>query len=272
MLKTIAISLKVEPKNEFYCRYRVGTMIVVCEKCKNRYHIEDFMLDSHGRYVRCFSCKHVWLQKNEKDKQDPSPKSSGKKGFFSSFFQQIFRIVFYLSLLMAIIAVVAGVCFVPSVRGWVEKNVPSSQVFYQTLALYQRPSPHQFLSIQGVSVHFIKSRWQQQDSDRRKERPGNSLNNTSPDSPPKPFYVFSIEGRVTNKTPVVQKLPPLYVHLKKTREKSEILKRWKYRLPKNEALPGETMPFTVIVEHDHDPKQSVFFVSFQDTLKTANSP
>ncbi|PPE03505.1 MJ0042-type zinc finger domain-containing protein [Holospora curviuscula] len=37
-------------------------MIVKCNMCSIRYHLDDDVLGSKGGYVRCSSCKHVWYQ------------------------------------------------------------------------------------------------------------------------------------------------------------------------------------------------------------------
>lgn len=37
-------------------------MIVKCNACLVRYHLDDDVLGSKGRHVRCSSCKHVWYQ------------------------------------------------------------------------------------------------------------------------------------------------------------------------------------------------------------------
>jgi predicted Zn finger-like uncharacterized protein len=44
-------------------------MIVKCNACSVRYHLDDDVLGSKGRYVRCSTCKHVWYQ----DPPSPSP-------------------------------------------------------------------------------------------------------------------------------------------------------------------------------------------------------
>ncbi|BDB96254.1 zinc-ribbon domain-containing protein [Candidatus Hydrogenosomobacter endosymbioticus] len=37
-------------------------MIVRCASCAKRYHIDEDVIGSKGRYVRCTSCGHVWKQ------------------------------------------------------------------------------------------------------------------------------------------------------------------------------------------------------------------
>ncbi len=37
-------------------------MIIICNNCETRYHVEDKDIDGEGRKVRCSNCNHSWVQ------------------------------------------------------------------------------------------------------------------------------------------------------------------------------------------------------------------
>jgi predicted Zn finger-like uncharacterized protein len=62
-------------------------MVVCCQKCLKRYYLDDEVLGSDGKHVRCTSCQHVWHQRPLENHRNAlivlseSTKQSEKKPF-----------------------------------------------------------------------------------------------------------------------------------------------------------------------------------------------
>lgn len=226
-------------------------MIIVCQKCAKRYHLDQVSLGEKGRKVRCVACGHVWFQEPEALASDLSLM---EKPILSTpspppFFQKFWRLLIKILLVFGLIFGGFFVFTVFGLKNWIAQQIPQIGLFYTMIDSTPRDTLNG-LEIRQIKVDPVGALWGGASEDGKKPR----------------NYSFMIKGSIVNTSSQVEALPPLKIQLKgKCVPPQEgpdcLLQEWTHALSKPQILPGEVIQFEASVEHQHPPGAS-FFVSF----------
>lgn len=227
-------------------------MIVVCQKCTKRYHLEPVSLGEKGRKVRCASCGHIWFQEAEPVspafslEEKPLTPTPSEPSFFHRFARLFIKILLVFCLMGAGLLAFSLL----GVKQWISRHVPQLELLFG-MGDMSATEAQNGLEIRQIHVDPVGGLWGGAHEDGKKPS----------------HYSFMIKGQVVNTSSQLQILPPLKIQLKGKCPSPQkgpdcILEEWTHALSKTQILPGEVIQFEISLEHGQSPGSS-FFVSFK---------
>lgn len=226
-------------------------MIIVCQRCTQRYHLDPISLGEKGRKVRCASCGEVWFQESTMLPQDlsledkPLLPSAEAPSFVRRFSRLFLKILFVFGLLFGGFFAFSAL----GIKQWLIGQVPQLEQLFGMMESSAQGAQNG-LEVRQVSIEPVGGLWQGTGDD------GKKLND----------HAFMIKGNVVNTSSQAQPLPPLKIQLQGKCAPPDkgpdcVLQEWTHALSQSQILPGEVIQFEISLEHSHPPSSSLL-VSF----------